>query len=261
VIVVEDGTRGVDEQALAGARLVRLEHVGRSAARNTGVDAATTPLIAFLDDDDLSLPGRIERQRASLVDAPGAPLSFGRVHIVDGDGRPLENWDELLERRFRRVSESGAGFTDVLASRLPIYTSATMVRRDAFLEVGGYDPALDWHEDLDLYLRLSRLGPLVLCPGDAVATYRLHGGNTPSDLLYEGALAVADKHLPTATGRTRRLLVELRVDALWGLGRFREARRDAVRAALRQPLLLGRPLFAKRFAGAALPARLLEARR
>ena len=260
VLVVEDGTSGIDEGTLAGARLLRLDRVGRSAARNTGVEAARMEFVAFLDDDDLALPGRLERQRRSLREQD-SPLSFGRVRVVDGEGHPLDAWNRLLARRYRRLPIGGAGFADLLASRCPIYTSATMVRRESFLAAGGYDPQLNWYEDLDLYLRLSQLGPLVQCPGDPVAEYRLHGANTPSERLYEGALAVTAKHLPEARGRARRHLLDWRMDALWGLGRFGAVRREAARAALRDPLLLTHPRFAKRLVGAALPALLLEARR
>jgi hypothetical protein len=61
---------------------------------------------------------------------------------------------------------------------------------------------------------------------------------------------VAEKHLPRTQGRARRLLLERRVDALWGLGRFADARRAALRALLEEPRLLLRPRFAKRLAGA-----------
>jgi glycosyltransferase involved in cell wall biosynthesis len=257
---VEDGTRKVDARSLGEARLLRIDAVGRSAARNAGVEAATTPFIAFLDDDDLVLPGRLQRQRDTLLATPSASLSFGRVRVVDRHERPLPDWNERLERRFRRVPESGVRFSGLLATRAPVYTSATMVRHASFVEAGGYDPRLEAHEDLDLYLRLSRLGPLVPCPGEPVAAYRLHGENTPSARLYEGALAVTAKHLPTARGREWRLLEERRVDALWGLGRFHEARREAARAAFADPLLLIRPVFAKRLLGAALPTRLLDTR-
>jgi hypothetical protein len=57
------------------------------------------------------------------------------------------------------------------------------------------------------------------------------------------------------------LLLERRIDALWGLGRFAEARRAALRAAASDPLLLGHPRFAKRFAATTLPESLLDARR
>jgi glycosyltransferase involved in cell wall biosynthesis len=261
VLVVEDGGETLDESALSGARLMRIEHVGRSAARNAGVEAAATPFVAFLDDDDVALPGRLARQRESLLRSPECPLTFGAVRVVDRRGQPLEDWNAVLARRFRDLSRNPASFSDILAAHWPIYTSATMVRRDRFLEAGGYDPQLDAHEDLDLYLRLSRLAPLVPCEGEPVAEYRLHGSNTPSEHLYRGALAVTAKHLPASHGLERRLLIEWRIDALWGLGRFTELRREALRAVLADPFLALRPRFAKRLLGAALPTRLVMRRR
>lgn len=259
VLVVEDGTEGVDEAALGGARLLRLLHVGRSRARNAGVEAAGTTFVAFLDEDDLCLPGRIERQRDVL--AAGGELCFGRVRVAAEDGTPDVEWNTLLDARFARVAAAGASFETILAVPAPIYTSATMVRRDAFLEAGGFDPAFDAHEDLDLYLRLSRRTELRPCPGDPVSSYRLHAANTPSDALYESASRLADKHLPGTSGPARGLLLERKSEALYGLGQFRDARRTAVRAALESPKLLTHPRFARRLAALALPSRALEARR
>ena len=136
-----------------------------------------------------------------------------------------------------------------------------MVRREAFLDAGGYDPRFDAYEDLDLYLRLSQRGGLVPCPGGPVALYRVHGANTDSDLLYANMLGVVGKHLPGARGRARRLLLERRVDALWGLGRFGAARHAAASAAARDPRLLADSRFLKRAAGSLLPSPLLRARR
>jgi glycosyltransferase involved in cell wall biosynthesis len=251
VIVVANGGAEVE---LDGVRILRLEEADRSAARNLGVEQARTPLVAFLDDDDVALTGRLERQHAALADAWWAPLAFGRVRVVDGDGHALEDWNRLLDRRFARLVRTGAAsYEDVLAVQAPIYTSATMVRRDAFLAVGGFDSAFDAYEDLDLYLRLARIGDLLPVAGEPVTTYRLHGSNTPSPRLYDGALRVAEKHLSeTTTGRARRLLLERRVDALWGLERYDEARRGALRALVEEPSLLLHPRFARRLAGLAL---------
>jgi glycosyltransferase involved in cell wall biosynthesis len=250
VIVVANGGAEVE---FDGVRILRRDEADRSAARNLGVEEAQTPLVAFLDDDDAALPGRLERQRAALDEAWWAPLAFGRVRVVDGEGRPRDDWNRLLDRRFSRLARTGAAsYEDVLAVQAPIYTSATMVRRDAFLAVGGFDSAFDAYEDLDLYLRLARIGDLLPLDGEPVTTYRLHGANTPSPRLYDGALRVAEKHLPRTTGRARRLLLERRVDALWGLGRFAEARRAALRALLEEPSLLLHPRFARRLAGLVL---------
>ena len=250
VIVVANGGAEVE---LDGVRILRRDEADRSAARNLGVEQARTPLVAFLDDDDAALPGRLERQCAALAGAWWAPLAFGRVRVVGGDGRPLDDWNRLLDRRFSRLARTGAAsYEDVLAVQAPIYTSATMVRRDAFLAVGGFDAAFDAYEDLDLYLRLARVGELAPVAGDPVTVYRLHGANTPSSWLYDGALRVAEKHLPRTHGRAHRLLLERRVDALWGLGRYRDARRAALRALVEEPALLLHPRFAKRLLGTAL---------
>jgi glycosyltransferase involved in cell wall biosynthesis len=236
VLVVSDGA---GELEIPGARVVPIEHLGRSAARNRGVAEAGTELVAFLDDDDLVLPGRVARQAEALGDEA---LTFGRVTVVDGEGRPRDDWNSLLERRF---PSGPVGPAELLSCQTPIYTSATLVRRDAFMEAGGYDPELDAYEDLDLYLRLGRLVPT---PGPPVAIYRLHGDNTPSDRLYEGVLAVTAKHLPRSRGGLRRALLARRIDALWGLGRLRG---EAAKAALTEPLLLGRPRFLARLVGSA----------
>jgi glycosyltransferase involved in cell wall biosynthesis len=246
-IVVENGATTLSEGDLGDVRLLRLPEANRSLARNAGVEAARFPLVAFLDDDDLALPGRLARQRDAVGE--DAVLTFGRVRVVDDDGRSLDDWNTLLDRRFARLERRGVSYEEILATPAPIYTSATMVRREVFLAAGGYDELFDAYEDLDLYLRLARAGEVVLTPGDPVALYRLHGQNTPSPRLYEGALGVTEKHLPQAAGRAHRLLLERRLDALWGLGRYGDARRAAVRAALEQPLLLGHLRFAKRLAG------------
>ena len=259
VIVVSDGGGVV---GTGDARVVETEPAGRSRARNLGVEEARTPFVAFLDADDLALPERFERQHAALAESDAA-LCFGRVRAIDERSSELADGTELERRRFAALVERGPSYESLLVD-CPIYTSATMVRRDAFLAIGGYDAALDAYEDLDLYLRLARAGGLVPID-EPIAAHRRHPGNTPSEALYRGSLLVVDKHLPDARGVARRLLLERRVDALWGLGEFGAARAEALRALRSEPGLLGRRRFAYRLGGALLPGpllrRLREARR
>jgi glycosyltransferase involved in cell wall biosynthesis len=260
VLVVEDGTEGVDGDA-PGVRLLRLPHVGRSRARNAGVEAAQTPFVAFLDEDDVCLPGRLERQRAALEGTPRATMTYGPVIVVDAERRPLAHWNDTNALRLEALVARGTSFDAVAEIGGPLYLSATMIRRDGFLAAGGFDAAFDAHEDLDLYLRLARDNRLVPCPGAPVTLYRVHGTNTTSEELYRGTLGVTEKHLPSARGRARRALLDRRIDALWALGEFRAARREAVTAAVAEPRLLRHPRYVKRLLGLAAPTRLLEARR
>jgi hypothetical protein len=188
-------------------------------------------------------------------------MAFGRVRVIRGDGSVDDAGTRELAVRFDRLAARGPDFAAVAELGGPLYTSATIVRRDAFLSSGGFDAAFDAYEDLDLYLRLARDGRLVPCDGEAASDYRVHAANTPSDALYRASLGVTEKHLPGAGGRDRRALLARRVDALWGLGEFGDARREALRAIAGEPQLLVRPRFAKRCAGLLLPTRVLAARR
>jgi glycosyltransferase involved in cell wall biosynthesis len=260
--VVVDGASEAPPPQPPGATVLHLPRVGRSAARNAGVEAASGEYVAFLDADDVSLPDRLQRQRDAVDANPAAALSFGAVRVVDEHLEPIERWRTILEPRFEQLVAGGANYEAILASRCPIYTSATMVRRSAFLDAGGYDPRIDAYEDLDLYLRLAKRGRLVPTPGEPVTLYRVHGQNTPSDRLFAGSLAVAQKHLGDgAQGQVRRLLIERRLDALWGLGRFGQVRSASVKALLRDPLIATDPHFLKRAAGSLLPTPLLRRRR
>ena len=166
----------------------------------------------------------------------------------------------MLDPRFAELVARRSSFDAIAELGGPLYLSATMVRRDAFLRTGGFDPDFDAHEDLDLYLRLARDGAIVAGAGEPVTLYRVHATNTSSDELYRGTLGVTAKHLAGSRGRARRALLERRVDALWSLGEFAAARREAARAAVAEPLLLRHPRFVKRLLGLAAPTRVLEAR-
>ena len=102
VVVVDDGSRDDPAGALAEAvrggrvRVVRQENRGAAGARNSGVSEAVGDLIAFCDDDDEWLPGKLTTQVALLGqhEAPVAAVSGGL--IIDYAGR-----------RHRRMPEKG----------------------------------------------------------------------------------------------------------------------------------------------------------
>jgi len=87
-----DGTRDVVARHADDGRVHYLPgpHLERAAARNRGLAAAHSELIAFLDADDRWQPAKLERQVTALAAAPEAALCYTIARFVDADDMPLE---------------------------------------------------------------------------------------------------------------------------------------------------------------------------
>ncbi len=154
IIVVDDGNSGTATGEVVASftdpriRIVRTPHPhsGGGAARNRGVAEARTPLLAFLDDDDEWLPQKLERQLDAMAHAsPGTAYCFSSVLMDYGDKEvvnSVENGEgNFAERALRRFSGT--------------MTSSLIVRRDAFLEIGGFDESFSSHQEAELMIRLT----------------------------------------------------------------------------------------------------------
>ena len=167
ILVADDGSTDdtADRLARYGARTrhIRLDHSGRpSVARNRALAVARGELIAFLDDDDVWQPEKLERQVHLLVAQPDLGMVYTDLRFLREDG--TRSAPILQPHQKRR----GNLFDDLLADCF-IHPSTTMVRKCMGDEVGWFDEDLECIEDFDLWLRLtyrSRVGflnaPLVL---------------------------------------------------------------------------------------------------
>src|SRR5581483_5847148 len=102
VIVVDDGSPDADDAAAiatiadqTGARYIRhTENLGPAAARNTGFQAASPPLVAFLDADCVppsGFPGRLLDHRAD----PAVRLVAPRIASSESGRRPIAGYVRL----------------------------------------------------------------------------------------------------------------------------------------------------------------------
>lgn len=135
VIVVDngstDGTAAMVERGWPGVRVLRLPHNRGAAARNEGVRAARTRYVAFCDDDCWWDPGTIVRAVALLDAHPEVVLLNARV-VVRDDERVDEACAWMAQSPLpKRTSCPGCAIASFMAG-------ASVVRRDAFLSVGGY---------------------------------------------------------------------------------------------------------------------------
>ncbi len=184
VIVVDDGsTDGTGEMIRERygdrVRYFRQDNAGPSAARNRGIEHARGEYVAFLDDDDLWLPTKIEQQVAVLERAPDSAVCYTRCGVLTSDGRQTEEIYAVSDE-----GRSGNVFELVLR-RAVMLLQTVMVRREALDEVGLFDQALDISEDTDLFLRLTLRYPAVYLR-ETLALLREHEGRKTREDMRQG---------------------------------------------------------------------------
>ncbi|HZT44088.1 MAG TPA: glycosyltransferase family A protein [Chthonomonadaceae bacterium] len=152
VLVVDDGSqdRGPDIVRRYGdpVRLITQPNGGPGAARNTGCAHATGDILAFLDQDDLWLPEKLERQLPYFSEP-----QVGLVHCA------ATPWN-------LNVSEPRCNTFDELWERNRIVQSSVLLRRSIFEALGPFETDMVGVEDYNYWLRVAAAGHGILhCPG------------------------------------------------------------------------------------------------
>src|SRR5208282_2490255 len=93
VIVVNDGSTDGSEEIVRGygdrITVVTQENRGPAAARNAGVRASHGEYVAFLDADDIWIPGKLRKTLAALDSDRGAAMVYSNALMIDNSGKPL----------------------------------------------------------------------------------------------------------------------------------------------------------------------------
>lgn len=265
VVIVCDGSpepvvRHLETLGEDRVRVLRHVHSrGVSAARNTGIQAASTEWVAILDDDDLWAPTKLAAQ-VEAATRVGAGFAYSAAVIVDDHLRVRALTSAPAEDGLLRALLSG--------NVMPGGGSNLVVRRQVLNSIGGFDPELRYMSDWDLALRLAAAASGAAVYDPLVAWVRHVGATAPSRSLVRGDLRRLRTRHAELFIRNRiepdeaALLVWVGNSELETAGRGHRLR--ALRAFLagaragRQPLLLlhaGRSLLGGR-ANAALRSRL-----
>lgn len=203
-IVVVDNGSNPDEKSIVrracqlhSARLIELnQNLYFGEANNIGVEAARGQLVLLLNNDVVVTPGYIgpllhALETAHRAGAVGAELRYpdGRLQEAGGYVRP-DGWTirhGLARAPANILSDPGLHIVDYCSA------ACLLLRRDTFLEAGGFDPLFDpgYFEDVDLMLRLRALGLFTYyCAGTAV----IHKESATSKTLWSSPRRTAIIH-------------------------------------------------------------------
>jgi hypothetical protein len=210
---------------------------------NLAAEMARADHIVMLHQDDLWLPGRAAEIRRWIEAAPAACLHLAPTAILDKDGRILGRW--------RCPLKAGPVRSDALLERLLVQNfvsvPAPVIRRDAWLAVGGMDVDLWYTADWDLWLKLAGQSEVHYHP-EVTTGFRVHGasltmsGSRASDDFRSQMKVVLDRHLPllsARTGRRVRKLAEASITINCALARLAAGSRLAFLPALAALVRLG----------------------
>lgn len=158
-VIINDGSTDSSEKIIksySDPRICYIEHqtnLGIVESLNDGLSAAKGKYIARMDADDISLPNRLLHQVNFLEQHPDHVGVGASILYIDPEGWPIAGYQpdtshEIIDDYLL------SGHANVIVH------SAFTGLREAVLSIGCYQPAYQYAEDLDLFLKLAEIGKL-----------------------------------------------------------------------------------------------------
>lgn len=138
-----------------------------AAARNTGIKHSHGSFIAFLDDDDWFLPNKIERQLDYLT----SHSEFAACYcLAQREGKPIKT-----------IPYQGDLTKELLLMESKMFTPSLFFRRNALVDINGFDESFRRHQDYEMLLRFFAAGNQIGCLQEVLLELGTGGGdNNPS---------------------------------------------------------------------------------
>jgi teichuronic acid biosynthesis glycosyltransferase TuaG len=174
----KDATRSIAEEYAARDNRIRLislsQNAGPAGARQAAINAAKGRFVAFLDSDDLWLPGKLERQ-LRFMQMRGAAFSFTAFRRISADGSRVGRIIHVPTRLTYRQ----------LLGNTAIATSTAMI--DVVL-TGSFRMVKTYYDDFALWLEITRRGFVAFGIDEDLVRYRVLGGSVSRNKARSAAM-------------------------------------------------------------------------
>ncbi|MBD1921808.1 glycosyltransferase [Microcoleus sp. FACHB-831] len=191
IIVINDGSQDSTLEIVSCISEPRLKvfsyaNAGVSASRNRGFSHATGEYISFLDADDIWTPDKLEAQLKALQENPQAGVAYSWTNWIDESGRFL--------RPGLHIARTGDVYKNLLVKDFIESGSNPLIRRQALVEVGGFDESLMNTADWDMWLRLAARYNFVAVPSPQIL-YRVAPSSMSSNVwrIEDESLKIIEK--------------------------------------------------------------------
>lgn len=197
VQIVDDGSTDDTPQVVGQWREDPRVHVhrqvnaGQTRAKNQGISLARGEFVAFLDADDVWLPGKLTRQMA-LFSQPEVGVVYSGCEFMDAEGGALLKGPTRMYRGHVTGPLLIANFVNF---------SSSIVRRSCLAACGAFDETLQMGIDYELWLRLSARYAFDFVP-EATMRYRIWPGSMSKDYRkrYQSAIRIMEGFLAKHPG-------------------------------------------------------------
>lgn len=233
IVVINDGSKDNTEEILDGygdkIRYFYQNNAGTSVARNLGIREARGEYIAFLDQDDVYFPDKLERCLDYFKLNADVPMVYSNMLVIDQSGKKLYDW--LLTKKY---FAEGYIYENLLKECF-FCPSTVVIKKTLLLEVGGFDESVRGVEDFDLWLKIAKNHKIGLIR-ETLVKWRWHGKNTSTNsfMMDENRIKVYKKQLlhkdlaPTCINYIKNLI---QINYYYVAGQYM-ARKDLINAAI-----------------------------
>ena len=211
---------------LKNLKIVTQKNGGVASARNLGIKEAKGKWIAFIDQDDLWLPEKLERQVDALRDS-NAKWSYSSFVRFYSDGKEVLKQNGSTDRKETlRLLVSG---------KLFIPPSAVLVEKNICETEGGFNSNLIPSDEWDFFLTLAEKYNPAYC-AEILIRFRSHPSSTAKKQkrkIFEAQLKVIDQHTDIAKkSKIYNELKKRKANVLWHIGK--ECETDGNKKAARE---------------------------